>query len=171
MGFFSNTRQVSLKRQGVYLASDVMTQDPTTKKWDGVGTQNKFKVLILAVKEINSRGKGYAVEFEILESTYDKNKPGSKASWYLDFMKQPEAATRDFMFFVAACFGVDASDEDRVREVATDEMLDYVSDPSNPLAEYKLIMEVDTVAALTKNDKAFTRHYWHAAENPPPVAI
>jgi hypothetical protein len=74
------------------------------------------------------------------------------------------------MFFVAACFGVDSSEEDRVREVATDEMIDYCFDSSNPLAEYKLIMEVDTVAVLTKkNQRAFTKYYWHACSNPPVI--
>lgn len=169
MGFFSGASdpKLSLKRTGVYLSDGVAHKGPDGT-WLGIGVQHTYKVKIGTVKTVEGRGnKGAVVEFEILESTYDKNPVGSTASWFCGMSKQPEAGLRDFMLFIAACFGVDPADEVKVREAAKEEMLEYACDPSNPMGDYGLIMHVTTKTKLTKNGSPFTIHIWSPAENPP----
>lgn len=171
MGFFSGTDKANLKRTGVYLSDGVMWKDKDNV-WQGQGTQHRYKCKLIGLKTVDGRGTaGMVADLEILESTYDKNPAGSHASYFCNFTKVPEAGLRDAMLFVAACFGVDPADEAKVREVATEDMMEYAVDPSNPLAEYGIILWVTTKAKLTGKGNPFTIHFWEPAENPPDIKL
>ena len=167
MGFWSATKQANLKRGGVYLSDGVMHKNKDGI-WEGIGTQHRYKLKLLALKMVEGRGtSGMVAEFQILESSFDKNPPGSNASFFANLSKIPEAGLRDAMLLVAALYGVDAADEDKVREVATEEMMEYVTSEENPLGEYGIELYCTTKAKLTKNDRPFNVHYFEAAINPP----
>lgn len=159
MGFFSGTNTANLRRTGVYLSDGA-----------AIGDQHTYRIKVNAIKTVEGRGtKGMVVEFTVLESTYEKNPVGSNASWFANFTKVPEAGLRDAMLFVAAFFGKDPADEEAVRAVATEEVLEFVCDPSNPMGEYGVELICVTKTKLTKNNKPFAVHFFSPSFNPPPV--
>jgi hypothetical protein len=166
MGFRSSTKVSNFRRSGVYLADGVLFKD-AQGVWQGAGTQNQFLLKLLGGKTIDDRGKAAIYDVEIVESSWKGNPIGSHASIYFDYSKVPEAAKRDEMLFVAACCGVDPSDEKRVIEVCTDEFLDYVSGPENPLAEFGILIPCTTKATISGKGNPFTKMFFSVARNPP----
>ena len=103
----------------------------------------------------------FIVETLILESDNGERKPGTKASWCVNFKQ--DAALGNIKGFVAACNGIKPTDNERVNDEITDEICEFaVDEKDNPLAGVKL--KLVCVNKKTKEDKDFTVHMWDPIE-------
>lgn len=141
MGYFSNAGTAPLSMAGIYLNEG-----------------HKYLLEIADVKMITSR-KGdnlFCAEFVIHESDDPKLGPGFKPSW-LTNLKQ-DAAMGNIIVFVGAVNGIDSRDEPSLRANVTEDVLEVVVSPKNPLrGRY---VQVITKNKKTKAGNDFTMHYW-----------
>lgn len=165
MSFYSNTKEASLSRKGVYLSEN-----------EPIGTKHKFKVNIDVIKETPPGGHGAAgdiIEFTVLESTCTKNPVGSRAGHFINMSSFPKLGLGEVMKFTCALLGGDPRVEEEVRFLARGKLMQWIFDATQnkPLLDQKdkLIMTIDTHVSMTKKGGPFTHYNYAKNENPPDI--
>lgn len=165
MGFYSNTRDVSLSRRGTYLCEG-----------QPAGTKHTFKVQIDTLKETPPGGHGDTgsiVEFIILESTFPQGNPvGSRAGWFVSQTRLPKMALADIMKFTCALLGGDPRVDEEVKFLGRGKLMQWIFDATQnqPLLEQKehMIMTIDTSTTNNKNKPGVFTHYNFRKNDSPP---
>lgn len=141
MGYFKNAGTAPLSMAGIYLNEG-----------------HKYLLEIAEAKMIVSRKQDtlFCAEFVIHESDDPKLGPGFKPSW-LTNLKQ-DAAMGNIIVFVGAVNGIESRDEPRLRAEVTEDVLELVVAPKNPLRGR--FVQVITKNKKTKAGNDFTMHYW-----------
>jgi hypothetical protein len=122
----------------------------------------KYLVKVLKCITLKSRKREdlFIVECEILESDCPDRKPGSKASWIVNFKQ--DAALGNIKGFIAAANGIDPGDESSVKEQVTMDICEYVVSDENPLAGTPVGLVC--VNKKTRAGSDFTLHMWEPTQ-------
>jgi hypothetical protein len=117
-----------------------------------------YKVRILKCITLKSRKREdlFIVECEVIESDVPERKPGSKASWIVNFKQ--DAALGNIKGFIAAATGIDPGDTARVNEEVTLDVCEYAVSDENPLAGS--VLGLVAVNKKTRAGTDFTLHMW-----------
>lgn len=118
-----------------------------------------YKVKIIRFFAMESRKKEDLIiaECEILESDNPQRKVGSKPSWVVN-LKQ-DAALGNIKGFLAACLGIDPSDEEAVNEQVTEDFCEEaVDEDENPMGG--VVVGLEAVDIKTRAGGDFTLHKW-----------
>jgi hypothetical protein len=102
----------------------------------------------------------FIAECYIHESDNPDRKPGSKASWVVNFKQ--DAALGNIKGFIAACLGVSPSNTKAVDETVDIEACELAVDGENPLAG--TMLRLWAVNKITKSGNDFTLHNWEPHE-------
>jgi hypothetical protein len=116
-----------------------------------------YKVAVKKVFTMRSR-KGddlFIGEFKILESDCKDRKVGTSASWIVNF--RHDAAMGNIRGFIAACNGIDPTNEDRLGEIDK-EVCEYAVSDDNPLEGIEVLLEATNIE--TRAGTPFTLHNW-----------
>jgi len=122
----------------------------------------KYQVELDKVFAMQSRKREdlFIAECMILESDNSERKPGTKASWIVNF--KHDAALGNIKGFLAACNGIDPADQVKVDEEITSDVCEYAVDDENPLAGTRV--NLVAVQKETRAGNPFTLHIWSPVE-------
>lgn len=122
----------------------------------------KYLVKVLKCITLKSRKREdlFIVECEVVESDVPERKPGSKASWIVNFKQ--DAALGNIKGFIAAANGIDPGDESAVNEQVNLEICEYVVSDENPLAG--TLVGLVAVNKKTRAGSDFTLHMWEPTQ-------
>ena len=122
----------------------------------------KYVAKILKCITLKSRKREdlFIVECEVVESDVPERKPGTRASWIVNFKQ--DAALGNIKGFIAAANGINPGTEDLVREEVDSEVCEYSVSPENPLAG--ILIRLVAVNKKTRAGGDFTLHLWEPYE-------
>lgn len=122
----------------------------------------KYLVKVLKCITLKSRKREdlFIVECEILESDVPERKPGTKASWIVNFKQ--DAALGNIKGFIAAANGIDPGNESAVNEQVNMDICEYVVSDENPLAGTPVGLVC--VNKKTRAGSDFTLHMWEPTQ-------
>ncbi len=143
MGLFSGIEDARLNQGGVYFLA------------------GKYEVEVVRCLTMTSRKKDdlFIVE-ALIHATSNSARPvGTKASWIVNFKQ--DAALGNIKSFIAACNGIPAHDEDRIRKEVTDDVCEYAVSDDNPLAGTRLSLSCTEIK--TRAGTPFTLHAWETS--------
>lgn len=144
MGLFSGIGEAQVGQGGVYFLP------------------GEYIVEIVKCFTMRSRKREdlFIAECLIHESTNPERRPGSKASWVVNFKQ--DAALGNIKGFIAACNGISPSNQKAVDEAVDEESCEYAVDDDNPLAGTRLALSA--VNKLTRAGTDFTLHLWEPCD-------
>lgn len=140
MGLFTGVEDAKVGQGGVYFLA------------------GKYLVEVVKCFAMSSRKREdlFIVECMIHESNNAERPAGTTASWIVNF--KHDAALGNIKGFIAACNGIDPSDEAKVNEEVNEEVCEYAVDDDNPLAGTTL--QVTATQITTRDGGPFTLHSW-----------
>jgi len=125
---------------------------------------------IRATEYITTRksGDAFIVEFVVLESTHEKHRVGSRATWFQS-LRDKAVAFPSIKRFMCALFGVDtdgSTEESKSFLSQLEPLLTTACDNKAMLRGFKIRCE--TVGVTTQKGLDFTRHDWETYEGEQP---
>ena len=146
MGLFSGIGDAQVGQGGVYFLP------------------GEYVVEIIKCFTMRSRKREdlFIAECLIKESNNPERRPGSKASWVVNFKQ--DAALGNIKGFVAACSGISPSNQKAVDAEVDEESCEYAVDDDNPLAG--TLLSLSAVNKITRAGNDFTLHMWEPYDGP-----
>lgn len=128
----------------------------------------KYLVKVLKCITLKSRKREdlFIAECEIVESDVPERKPGTRASWIVNFKQ--DAALGNIKGFIAAANGIDPSNEDAVNAEVDSGVCEYAVSNDNPMAG--TYIRLVAVNKKTRSNTDFTLHLWEPYEAEAAVA-
>lgn len=117
-------------------------------------------VVIEAIKVQQSHRGGHTnviTEMRVLESNQAEKPVGSAASWVLNTQHQPWKG--NYTWLLAACAGIDISNEAEVKRQITDQVAEFAVSPQQPMRGKVVRLQTEEITTQGKR-QPFTKHIW-----------